>query len=255
MLPVRHGFSIRHGGVSEGPFASLNLGYSVGDDRERVTENLRRLARKAGLPPTALATVSQVHGDRVLRAGPVEPGDTPLPPLGEADALWTDASGVAVGVKTADCVPILLSDPEGVRVAAVHSGWRGTDLRIAARVVKTLVAQGARADSLVAAIGPCIQVCCYEVSEDLAARFRAAFGEDVVQRRGGKPHLDLSLAVRKTLVAAGLPEDRIDVLPHCTSCDPSRFFSHRRDKGVSGRHLSFIVAHGPRGNSAAATGM
>ena len=242
LIPVPHGFSVRHGGVSEGPYASLNLGYSVGDDPARVTENLRRLARKAGLPASALATISQVHGDRVLRAEAMPEGDEPLPPIGEADALWTDAPGVAVGVKTADCVPILISDREGRRVAAVHSGWRGTELKIAARAVETLVENGARADQLVAAVGPCIQACCYEVSEDLASRFGAAFGEEVIERSGSKPHLDLSRAVRQTLREAGLSDERIDVLPHCTACDATKFFSHRRDRGQSGRQLSFVVS-------------
>lgn len=241
LLPFRHGFSTRVGGASEGPYASLNLGFSVGDARERVEENFRRLAHAAGIRPSAFVTASQVHGDRVVKAIEPAPGDLPHPPQAEADALWTDRPGVAVGVKTADCVPILIGDPDSGRVAAVHSGWRGTELRVAARAIAALVSAGSDPARLLAAVGPAIQSCCYEVSEDLAQRFARAMGEEVVALGFAKPHLDLIRAVRTTLEEAGVPSQRIDVLASCTACDAERFFSHRRDRGVSGRHLSFVV--------------
>jgi YfiH family protein len=243
LLPIAHGFSTRLGGASEGPYASLNLGFSVGDARQRVEENFRRLAAAAGVPARSFATASQIHGDRVWEVLDVGPrgADLPPPPQGEADALVTDRPGIAVGVKTADCVPILIADPQTGRVAAVHSGWRGTVLRIASRAVETLAARGSNPARLVAAIGPAIQACCYEVSDELGARFASAFGEDVVSRARPRPHLDLPRAVRKALQQSGLAADRIEVLPHCTSCDSRRFFSHRRDRGVTGRHLSFVV--------------
>lgn len=241
LLPVRHGFSVRGGGVSQGAWASLNLGLSVGDEREHVLENLRRFTSEIGIPGTHLRAVSQVHGDRMLEA--TGPQETSVPQaLGEADALWTSASGLGVGVKTADCVPILLVDPESSRVAAVHSGWRGTDLRIAKKAVERLAKEGSDPSKLLAAVGPCIQKCCYEVSDELAHRFRARFDSHVVSIKQRTPHLDLSRAVRDTLIEAGLKTDRIDVLPDCTACDGERFFSHRRDRGVSGRHISFVVA-------------
>jgi polyphenol oxidase len=244
LLPIAHGFSTRLGGSSEGPYASLNLGFSVGDARERVEENFRRLAHAAGVPAGSFVTASQTHGDRVVEAA--DPAQhrgagRPPPPQGEADALFTDRPGVAVGVKTADCVPILIADPHTGRVAAVHSGWRGTVQRIAARAVEALAAKGSKPARLVAAIGPAIQACCYEVSEELAARFADAFGEHVVSRAHPRPHLDLSRAVRLVLQQSGVAADRIDVLPLCTACDSARFFSHRRDRGVSGRHMSFVV--------------
>ncbi|HET9449450.1 MAG TPA: peptidoglycan editing factor PgeF [Aggregicoccus sp.] len=247
LLPVPHGFCTRAGGVSEGPFASLNLGFSVGDERERVEENYRRLAALAGAPLRALHRVSQVHGARVVQAhpqgsGPVSEGAGPPPTEGDADGLWTEAPGEWVAVSTADCVPILLVDPEGQRVAAVHSGWRGTEAHIAARAVEALVARGARPERLLAAVGPCIQACCYEVSAELGERFAARFGPAVVDRGQGRVRLDLGRAVRQTLEGAGLTPAHVDVLPHCTACDAQRFFSHRRDAGRTGRHLSFAVA-------------
>lgn len=242
LLPVPHGFTTRAGGVSEGPYESLNLGFAVGDSRERVEENHRRLAAAMGVALGQLHTVKQVHGAHVVRVGEEAPVRTePRVPEGEADALWTEQAGHAVAVGTADCVPVLLVDPHGQRVAAIHSGWRGTEARIAARAVEALVAQGSRPERLLAAVGPCIQRCCYLVSRELGERFSAHFGPEVVSEQGGEVHLELSRAVRDTLRAAGLLPEHIDVLPQCTACDAGRFFSHRRDAGRTGRHLNFVL--------------
>lgn len=240
---MRHGFSTRAGGVSTGPYESLNLGLSVGDVRENVIENLGRFTAAAGLRRTQLRSVSQVHGDRVLEATEEGEGEVPSA-VGEADALWTKRPDLAVGVRTADCVPILIVDPRGGRVAAVHSGWRGTDLRIAERAVEALVRDGAVAAELLAAVGPCIQRCCYEVSYELGLRFIRGFGPEVVTRHGGDPHLDLPRAVSQSLQKAGLKPAHIDVMANCTSCDAAQFFSHRRDNGRSGRHISFVMPDG-----------
>lgn len=241
LLGVPHGFPTREGGVSEGPFASLNCAVSVGDAPAAVEENLRRLAAAAQVEPGALLTVSQVHGDVVLRAGAAS-GPDPRPTLGEADGLWTDVPGTAVGARTADCLPILIEDRVGRRVAAVHAGWRGVIAGIAVRALEQLVAAGTRPGDVRVAIGPCIQKCCFEVDGDLPARFAAAFGDEVVVAVEGKAkrHLDLPRAVQLALGRAGLPAAHVAALPHCTMCD-ARFFSHRRDRGVTGRHLSFIT--------------
>lgn len=238
-FPVPHAFTTRSGGVSEGAYASLNLGLTTGDERGRVEENLVRLATRLEVPPERLFTISQLHGDVVLEA-PQGPGEGIAPIVGEADAVWTDAPGSAVGVKTADCVPILIAAPDLKAVAAVHSGWRGTDLEIVRRAVERLVREGAEAHRLSVAIGPCIQACCYEVSAELAERFRTRFGAEALRPRGASVHLDLPRAVSTSLQRAGLAAEQIDVLPHCTGCD-ERFYSHRRDRGNTGRHLSVAV--------------
>ncbi|WP_225414189.1 peptidoglycan editing factor PgeF [Stigmatella hybrida] len=241
LLPVPHGFATRHGGVSVGPYASLNLGFSVGDEREHVEENYQRLAQAVSALLGMLATVKQIHGDRVVHAvagegtGPLRPQQT------EADALWTDQPGQWVGVSTADCVPVLLVDPEGQHVAAVHSGWRGTDADISARAVDSLVARGAKPEKLLVAVGPAIQQCCYVVSGDLARRFATRFGADVVVARGDEFRLDLPRAVVLTLRRMGVKVPHMDVLQECTSCDAAQFFSHRRDAGRTGRHLNFVL--------------
>jgi polyphenol oxidase len=226
-----HGFSTRDGGGSPAPWGSLNLGEAVGDEPERVAENWRRLSTASGL---AFARVRQVHGARVLdaaRAGA---------PIEEADAVVSSAPGVAACVSVADCVPILLADPESGRVAAVHTGWRGTIARIAAAAVERLAAHGAAPRRLFAAIGPAIGPCCYEVSPDLAARFRAEVGDETV-RAGRTPRLDLQGANAAILRAAGVAGERIEVLRHCTSCEAELFFSHRRDAGRTGRQAAFIA--------------
>jgi hypothetical protein len=159
----------------------------------------------------------------------------------EADALWTDEPGVSVGVRTADCVPVLIEDWASGRVAAVHAGWRGVLAGVTSRAVDALVAAGSARDDLRAAVGPCIQRCCYEVDGDLPARFARAHGDAVVVAVPGREraHLDLPLALVGELERAGVAGARVAVLRHCTHCD-ARFFSHRRDRGVTGRHLSFI---------------
>lgn len=241
LLPVPHGFATRAGGVSEGRYASLNLGLSTGDARERVEENYRRLAAAVNAPLGALRTVKQVHGDAVLQAKGGQSMDTLQPQLGEADALFTEQPGDWIGVSTADCVPVLLVDPEGKRVAAVHSGWRGTDADIAARAVESLAARGSRPEKLLAAVGPAIQQCCYVVSPELARHFAERFGSDVVVARGDEFRLDLSRAVVLTLRRVGVKVAHMDVLQDCTACDSARFFSHRRDSGRTGRHINFVV--------------
>lgn len=237
-LTVPHGFPTRAGGVSAAPFDSLNTSRVVGDSNEHVTENLRRLAVAAKVGAERLFSVSQVHGDAVVEAPHVTPKT-------EADAVWTQTPGTAVGVRTADCVPILLQDPRSGRVAAVHAGWRGVIAEIVARTLEIWAGQGTDLTDVRAAIGPCIQRCCFEVDGDLPARFAHAFGLEVVRPIEGKEkrHLDLPLAVGKTLRRMGVQDGHVVTLPHCTMCD-ARFFSHRRERGVTGRHLSFITCVG-----------
>jgi YfiH family protein len=227
-----HGFSTRRGGVSPAPWDSLNLGGAVGDEPSRVAENWRLLEVATGL---SFARVRQVHGTRVVTA------EAPCAPCDEADAVVSRTSGVAACVAVADCVPVLIADPASGAVAAVHAGWRGTVARAAAAAVEALAARGgSRPRDLLAAIGPSIGPCCYEVSHDLAARFEAAFGPGVVDRSRPAPRLDLWEANARALGAAGLLPERIDRLARCTACEHRLFFSHRRDAGATGRQVAWI---------------
>jgi len=266
LLEVPHAFSTREGGVSHGPFASLNLGHSVGDEAGHVAENARRFAACLGLTAGQLASANQVHGDRVIEIfGAADAGDLMPAPAGEADGLMTKARGVAACVRTADCVPILVHAPDVGAVAAIHAGWRGTVAGIAGKAVGALAEKyGAEPRNIVAAVGPHIRACCYEVSDEVALQFVARFGEritrkidgrlgtnggdhgiDYVGATGRSPFpgawmLDLAEANRRCLEEAGVGRERIEILEECTCCDAGRFFSHRRDRGRTGRQLSAI---------------
>ncbi len=218
--PYEVAFSTRAGGVSEGPYDSLNLGRMTGDDVERVDENRRRLCAEVGAVPDRLALNRQIHSNLVLCA---EPGSRGEP----GDGLWTEEPDLPVLAMSADCLPIALArvgaGPPGV--AVLHAGWRGLLAGILAEGVRAL---GGRAH---AAIGPAIGPCCYDVGAEVSAPFAEAFGGDLVHGR----NLDLWTAAERALRAAGVEEiERVDL---CTSCNPELFFSHRRTgkpRGVQG---------------------
>jgi YfiH family protein len=232
-----HGFTTREGGVSRGRYATLNLGAKWGDEPEHVQENRRRVARAGGFVLERLFTARQVHGVEVCVVGENE--DPNRVAEREADALVTRWPRVAVGVFTADCVPILFSDGEG-RVGAAHAGWRGTVADVAGRTVEALVALGARRERLRAALGPSICAGCFEVGEEVAARF-AVLTPSAVRRGTARPHVDLWEANRALLLRAGLLEASLDLRPPCTHCLSQRFFSFRRDGAGIGQQLSYIV--------------
>jgi len=231
--PYRVAFSTRLGGVSEGAFASLNLGILTEDDPARVVENRARLCEALGADPDGATMAWQRHGATVTRAQPrgiVMPGTV----YDHCDGLWSDEPGRAMLLLTADCLPIAVARTNGARPAVeiLHAGWRG--------LLAGLIGAGVRAlggRNLRAAIGPGIGPCCYEVGDEVAAPFREAFGDDVV--RDGK--LDLWTSAERALRAAGVEEvDRFDL---CTSCGGERFFSHRRDHGKTGRQgvIAFVA--------------
>jgi purine-nucleoside/S-methyl-5'-thioadenosine phosphorylase / adenosine deaminase len=228
-----HGFTTRRGGASRASFESLNLGASVGDELPDVEANWRALAAATGL---AFARARQVHGDRVIVArAPAEPSE-------DADAIISAQPGLAACVSVADCVPILIGDPRSGAVAAVHAGWRGTLAHTAERAVEALAREvGAHPGDLLAAIGPAIGPCCYEVSPDLARVFRDDLGPRVAEPHSGCTRVDLWLANEIVLRKAGLSGERIEVLGRCTACEPDTFFSHRRDRGRTGRQVGFIA--------------
>ncbi|WP_300544726.1 peptidoglycan editing factor PgeF [Maricaulis sp.] len=234
-----HAFTTRAGGVSEGPYASLNVTRSRGDHPANVAENRERLRRALGLDHLVFAT--QVHGRNVIRVDGPPRGDQPA---GEADALITDRPGLGLVCQTADCTPILLHDRGRGAVAAIHSGWRGTVLNIAAATVEAMIqAYGTRPADLVAAIGPSISAANYRVGPEVVAEFETALGNTrgVVSPRDpeGGAQLDVGEACRRQLVMAGVPETAIECSPLCTYAEEVRLFSarrahHRGESGVFG---------------------
>ena len=213
-------------------FAHAFPGREVGD---------AELTAALGLGPGgAIAQAKQVHGARAVEAAEAGPGC-------EADAIVGRAGAGAVGVRTADCVPILVGDPATGDVAAIHAGWRGVvggvvPAALDALRVGTMTRDAAA--SWVAAIGPCIGSCCFEVGRDVAEAIAgAAYGTHVVAaEQGDKAYVDLRAAVRAQLVAFGLESDRIEDVPGCTKHEPDRFHSFRRDGANAGRMLSAIAA-------------
>ncbi len=238
----RHAFFTRGGGVSEGAYGSLNFSSAVGDDPDRVARNLELAGEALGVDASRIHFLSQVHGASVVT---VSEGDDRTHVLHvEGDGIVSRSPGIACGVRTADCVPILLADRISGAVAALHAGWRGTVAGIVASGVRALREIAGPGAELLAAIGPHISVRAFEVSDEVAAELAAASdAEDVVDRsRGPRPHVALAKIVRAQLLAAGLADDAIEDVPGCTLSEPERFFSYRRDGKRSGRHLSAIVA-------------
>ena len=212
-------FFARLGGVSKPPFDELNVSAKVGDDPDTVGENIRIIREAMDDRPSAWVT--QVAGDGVVR---VSGGGY----AGEGDALVTSEPDLCLSVAVADCVPVALVGGEDV--AMVHSGWRGTLAGIPGKAAARMIGRRIRAY-----IGPGIRRCCYEVSGELADAFAAEFGPDVVSGR----HLSLPDAIRTDLDRAGV--DEVVDLGLCTGCRPDLFFSHRKQKPVTGRGLASIA--------------
>ncbi len=238
----KHAFFTRVGGVSKFPLDSLNVASRItGDDPHLVTENLRRCAKTLGVGLEKLYHLSQVHGTNAVILSGDEPREEIL--LREGDITASNVAGVACGVRSADCVCILLGDRKAGAVTAVHSGWVGTVANAVGAGVRVLRALSPGAD-IVAAIGPHIEQCCFEVGDDVAERLASAssLGTSIVDRSHAKPHVNLRRIVRAQLVAEGVDDACIDDIHGCTVCNADRYFSYRRDAKNSGRMLAAIVA-------------
>ncbi|SDG37919.1 peptidoglycan editing factor PgeF [Roseospirillum parvum] len=239
---VRHAFFTRDGGVSEGVYASLNCGPGSDDEPRRVAENRTRALSRVGLKPDRLVTLFQEHGTEVVTVeAPWPEAERP-----HADAMVTRQPGLALGILTADCAPVLLADGEAQVVAAAHAGWKGALSGVLEATVDAMLAQGAKKERIIAGIGPCIALRSYEVGPDLIARFKA---EDPASddyfapsRRDGHALFDLPGYVARRLSRHGVTE----VMP--TPCDTyreaNRFFSYRRathnQEADYGRMLSVV---------------
>jgi YfiH family protein len=266
----------RRGGVSQGPYASLNAGLSVGDDRAGVLENRRRTAAALGLDLRDFVGAQQVHGDRVAlvvgedgdggrmsagresaESGAIDavtvhaPGsrDHVQPPIDGVDALITSCRGAMLAMRFADCVPVLLYDPIHEAVGLAHAGWRGSAAGIAGRTVRAMTqAFDTRPQDVLAGIGPSIGRCCYEVGHPVIQHVSAQFPwqREAVTDDAGRLYLDLWEVNRRQLLDAGLPAEQVAVAGICTACHPEDFYSHRREHqhgkeaGTTGRFTAVI---------------
>lgn len=271
-----HGFSTRPGGASKLPVDGapgerkkpervLNLGFTDWDERDRVTENRSKFVRAIGAKKMRVVTLQQIHSDLIRRVDSMRPMGDALP----GDAMFTRERGFLLAVQTADCIPVLLADTRRRAVAAIHSGWRGTVRRIAAKTLGRMQMEfGTRPEDVVAAIGPGIGQCCYEVGPDVVREFHSQFpnarewfdgpfdalasGENdpnwlpwLTMAPPGHPppppsvQLDLIAANRGILIDAGVPSAGIFSSDYCTSCRSDLFFSYRRERST-GRMLAAI---------------
>ena len=244
---IRHGISTRLGGVSQGIWTSMNLGFSRGDDPDAVRENYRRICRAMGIAAEDVVQSDQQHHTHLYEAGPDDRGRGVLREkvICDVDGLLTDHPRVALCTLYADCVPLLFVDPVRKVVAASHSGWKGTAARIGAVTVERMTqSYGCRREDILAGIGPSIGPCCFEVDNPVYEVFAAMpdiFGPGCWESfPEGKYHLNLWEINRRILIEAGIREEHITVTDLCTRCRPDIFWSHRAEGNARGSLAAFI---------------
>ncbi len=245
---IRHLFTSRRGGVSKGHLASLNLGFSLGDDRENVVENYRRVCAVLGVGIDSIVPAKQVHKDAVRVVTIKDTGKfPPEPSRPDCDALITRDKGVTLAAFYADCSTALFYDPVRRVIAAAHAGWRGTALAVYRKTVYKM-----RTDFLcspgdiLVAFSPSIGPCCFETDSDVPEALVGAFAEKAaafIEKRGNKYHVDLTGINKMLLMDAGVSGENITVSGHCTGCETDLFWSHRKTggkRGVSGAFIAMV---------------
>ena len=245
LIPARHAFTTRLGGVSKGCFSSLNLGSNRGDEPEAVRENYRRVCALMGADIDGCAVTKQVHGNavRIVTAADKHPCLSAVPY--EADGLVTAERHMPIMCFVADCVPVLLWDEGGSSAAAVHCGWRSSVADILGEAVRKMCSLGANAGSIRAAIGPSIGRCCFETGDDVPRAVEEYLGGDTAglfdRRADGKYLVDLRAANARRLMQLGVPAGNIDISRECTVCSHEKYWSHRYTKGQRGSQAAVIV--------------
>lgn len=228
---VRGVFSTRVGGVSEGPYWSLNLGLSTGDEESNVQKNRRLFCERVGITTDQLALAGQVHGSSVRRVE--TPGLYP-----GVDGLVTTERGIMLGITAADCAAVLMVDASAGVAGACHAGWRGVAGGVVVSTIRSMEHVGADVSQIRAYISPCITVDHFEVGPEVAEKF----DEDVVVNwpEERRPHVDLKAAIAKQLRLTGIVPEKFEISAYCTYADNDRFFSYRAQEGVCGRMLGVI---------------
>ena len=249
---LRHGFSTRKGGVSKEHLSSLNLGFNLGDEREKVLENFRILGSLFEAKPEDFVLTQQTHSVNVRHVGREDRGKGIFRERDytDVDALMTDEEGVILSAFSADCVPILFYDKGHRAIASCHSGWRGTHGRILARVIEAMQREfSSKPEEIYIAIGPSICKNCYEVSEDVGEAFLEAFPALREETKNASPiervseekfHIDLWELNRIIALEAFIPPENISISGYCTMERPDLFFSHRYSQGKRGVQGAFI---------------
>ena len=241
---LEHAFCTRRGGASQDDYKSLNMSFREGDEEFRVLSNWDRLATAFAIPLEQFLVVNQVHGDAIFV---IKQHGSYFSTRDELnyDAIVTTRANLAICIKTADCVPVFIVDKIKKVIAVVHAGWRGSALGISAKVIRLMVSQySCQPQDILAAIGPSIGKCCYEVDSATAESFRKQNNSGLFLQPGPKKDkwmLDLVEANRRQLLEAGVPESNIEVSGYCTTCNQDMFFSHRGSGGITGRQVNFMM--------------
>lgn len=245
---VRHLFSTREGGVSKGIYASMNLSYSRGDEKEAVDENFRRIAEVFDSSPERMVCSRQTHTTniRLVTEADCGKGTVKETDYEDVDGLITNIPDIILGTFYADCVPLYFVDTRKKAIGLAHSGWRGTVERMGEHMLRAMKnAYGTRPEDVVAAVGPSICQACYEVSADVAEAFREKAPKEwkYILQKGkeeGKYQLDLQKANQLILINAGVPGEQIAVSDICTCCNSKIMFSHRASEGKRGNLGAFM---------------
>jgi YfiH family protein len=243
---VKHCFTTRQGGVSEGIYNNLNTSLTKNDLRENVIENLDRVCSAIEVDHNKLVFSQQVHGDTiwVVTEADIGKGITAKSDIKGVDALITNVVGVPMITFYADCVPVFILDPVNKAVGLAHSGWKGTTLKIAAKTIQKMSeVYGTNPKDCLIGIGPSIEMRCFEIKEDAAALFKQSFDNwEAFMKKSDEEHYtaDLWLAIKLMLISIGVQEENITISGLCTCCNTDLFFSHRRDKGSTGSLSSII---------------
>ncbi|MEG1505093.1 MAG: peptidoglycan editing factor PgeF [Lachnospiraceae bacterium] len=246
---VKHGFSTRLGGVSEEIYASMNLSFARGDEREHVKENFHRFARAMGVLETEMVCSAQVHDTQIRVVTKEDSGKGLLKPIdySSADGLVTNIPGICLVTFYADCVPLYFVDPVKKVIGLSHSGWRGTVGKIGRKTVETMEHEyGCDPKDIRGAIGPSICQDCYEVSEDVISEFQKGFSQGdweelFFQKGNGKYQLNLWKANELVMKEAGILKEHIAVTNLCTCCNRQLLFSHRGSNGKRGNMGAFLA--------------
>lgn len=245
VIPARHAFTTRYGGVSKGGFASLDLSTNRGDDPTAVEENFRRVCALMGVDMCSLVRTRQVHGNEVRIVTERDKLHCTQPVPYDADGLVTNVKGLAIVCFVADCVPVLLVDPVNSVVAAVHCGWRSSVADILGVTVAKMRSLGAETGSIRAAMGAAIGRCCFETHSDVPEAIEKYLSGDTEAlfdpKDGGKFMVDLRAANARRLVQLGVKEENIDISKECTVCSHEKYWSHRYTKGDRGSQAAVIV--------------
>jgi polyphenol oxidase len=248
---VNHAFSTRLGGVSQNEFASMNLNFGRGDEDKNVTDNFHQFCDAAGFDYHTLVASSQDHHTFIRRVSPENYGIGIWKPkdMKSVDGLITNEPNVTLVTYYADCVPLFFLDPKKRAIGLAHAGWRGTVAQIGREMVAAMVREfGSDPRSLVAAIGPSIGPCCFEVDAPVYAEFEKLTElrpqEFIVSKGGGKYNIDLWEANRRIILKAGIPDEQITVAQLCTECNSDWLYSHRASGGKRGGLAAMMCIRG-----------